>query len=456
MKHYKFNRIPINYYLVILFILLITTGFFLNAVPNHAQQSREMLFYTYIMKVRGLIKSSYYKPVSDEVLVKGAINRMRKVLPSIRQPSGYDWGTFETYYMGYSQKYPSLAGKLGESAIDGMVDSLKDPYSVLLTPSKRKILEGGDGSGIGLELGYKKGKVVVIAPIVGSPAEKSGLKSGDHIVVINGHSVKNRSLYEASMLISGKRGQKISITVMRNGRKHTFHPQFATLKIDPIKYSILSKNIGYIRIGIFNGKIFQEFRYALNVMKKKKVRGLIIDLRNNPGGDFVEALRIAARFVPDRILVWVISKGGNPQPKKSASGERFNAPVVVLINEGSASASEVLASALSENKKAVLMGRRTFGKGVVQTVYNLTGGAKLCLTTEKYLTPQKRNIQGVGLKPDVVIKNASQNIDPTKDGFVIRAWKYLTGRNRESNPQNRGDYLWCKHPTSPHHPCLAK
>lgn len=428
MKPHKSSNIPIRFHVVVIFIFILLTGLFLHTPPAFSRQSGEMLFYTYIMRVRKLIKSSFYKPVSDKTMVKGAIDRMRKVLPSIKTPSKYDWRTLENYYFGYSKKHPSLAGKLGEAAIDGMVDSLRDPYSVLLTPSKRKILEGGDGSGIGLELGYKKGKVVVIAPIVGSSAEKVGLKSGDRIVAINGLSVRKKSLYETSMLISGKKGQKISITVIRKGRKHTFHPRFAPLNIDPIKYSLLSKNIGYIRIGIFNGKIFREFKYVLDVMKKKKVRGLIIDLRNNPGGDFMEALKIAARFVPDGVLVWVIKKAGKPTPKKSASGEQFHADVVVLINEGSASASEVLAAALSENGRAVLMGRRTFGKGVVQTVYNLTGGARLCLTTEKYLTPRKRNIHGVGLKPAIVIKNARQNVDPTKDGFVTRAWKYLNNR----------------------------
>ncbi|MCD4786524.1 MAG: S41 family peptidase [Candidatus Eremiobacteraeota bacterium] len=428
MKPHKSSNISTRLYPIVIFIFILLAGMFLHTIPAFAQQSREMLLYSYIMRVRELIKSSYYKPVSDEVLVRGAIDRMRKVLPSIKTPSKYDWRILENYYLGYSQKHPSLAGKLGEAAIDGMVDSLRDPYSVLLTPSKRKILEGGDGSGIGLELGYKKGKVVVIAPIVGSPAKKTGLKSGDRIVAINGRSVRKKSLYETSMLISGKRGQKISISVIRNGRKHTFHPRFAPLEIDPIKYSLLSKNIGYIRIGLFSGKILREFQYALNVMKKKKVRGLIIDLRNNPGGDFMEALRIAARFVPDGVLVWVIKKAGRPMPKKSVSGEKFNAPVVVLINEGSASASEVLAAALSENNRAVLMGRKTFGKGVVQTVYNLTGGARLCLTTEKYLTPKKRNIQDVGLMPKIVIKSAGQNVDPTKDGFVIKAWKYLDER----------------------------
>jgi carboxyl-terminal processing protease len=276
-------------------------------------------------------------------------------------------------------------------------------------------------------MGAKNGKVVVIAPIVGSPAEKAGLKSGDRIVAIRGKSVRNDTLYNASMLIVGKRGDSIDITIERGSRTLTLRPVFQPLKIEPVKYMMLSDNVGYIKIGIFTGKIFSEVQYALNYMKKNNARGVIIDVRNNPGGDFDEALKIAARFVPNGTLIWVVGKDGKPKPKESGSGETFPAPVVILINEGSASASEVMTAAIGGNGKATLMGRRTFGKGVVQTVFKLTGGALLNLTTEKYLTPGKNDINGVGITPHIILQEASQNPDPTKDKFVMEAWKCIKG-----------------------------
>ena len=393
-----------------------------------AQRSGEMLYYGYMKKVRDLIKRDFYKPVQDETLVKGAFLAMKKILPSMKEPPNFKWNSLQSYYLGYSQQNPQIAGKLAEAAIDGMVNALKDPYSVLLNPAKLAILEGGDGSGIGVEVGYKNGKVILIAPIVGGPADKAGLKSGDWIVAVNGKSVKNASLYQTSLLIKGRKGDRINITVIRNGKEMTFRPRFCSLNIKPIHYSLLSKNIGYIRIGVFNGKIYLEFYQALNRMKERKVRGLIIDVRNNPGGDFDESLKMAARLVPKGVLVWTQTKGGKPVPKESGSGSTFPAPVVILVNEGSASASEVFAAAVSENGKGVTMGRKTFGKGVVQTEYRLIGKTRLNLTTHQYLTPKKKNINGKGLKPMIPLKNATQSPNPTKDDFVLRAWKYLDGK----------------------------
>lgn len=409
--------------LTLSFVFLITFVF-LKPFAN-ARITRETLFYTYIIKVRSLIKKEFYRGVEDGTLVRGAYNGMRKILPGSPKLPDYKWSSFEKFYLEVSRERPQLAGKLGEAALNGMVNALNDPYSVLLTPGKLKVLRGEDGSRIGLELGARGKKVVVIAPLVGSPAEKVGIKSGDVLIAVNGRSTRNLNLYQTSMLISGSQGEKISITVQRDGKKLTFKPTFRKFKLVPIKYMILENNVGYIKIGIFNGKIFDEFMYALRVMKKKKVRGLIVDIRNNPGGDLMEALRVAARFVPRQTLVWIKKKGKDPVSRKSGSGETFPAPVVFLINEGSASASEVLAAAVSENKKAVLIGRRTFGKAVIQTVFQLTGGAKLYLTTEVYLTPNKNDIQGRGVSPDIYVGQLKQKVDPTRDPYVITAWEFL-------------------------------
>lgn len=407
------------------FVLLIL--FFLCLTPRQGscQVSRGLLFYSYIKKVRSLIQESFYRRVDEQALVRGAYAGMKKAVPALEIPADCSWSAFEGFYLEYSRRSPEAAGAAGEAALDGMVDSLKDPYSVLLTPGKRGILEGGDGSGIGVELGYREGRVVVIAPIVGSPAERAGLKSGDILLSINGQSTQGMSLYQASLLISGRRGESIPLAVARNSQKLAFSPVFETLRIDPIRYALLSGNMGYIKIGVFNGRILKEFQYALNFMKQQKVKGLILDLRNNPGGDLTEALQVAARFVPDGVLVWVVSKGGDAKPCRSGSHESFPAPVAVIINEGTASASEVLAAALSDNSKAVLVGRKSFGKGVIQTEYRLMGGARLNLTTESYLTPNKKDINNNGIVPNYHVKSTAQNIDPAKDPFVHAAWSHL-------------------------------
>jgi carboxyl-terminal processing protease len=384
-------------------------------------------------KTYSLIKSSFYKKTNDETLIKGAVAKMKKSLPDIPEMEKYEWYNFELLYLNISAKHPNLSGKLAEDALDGMVESLKDPYSVLITPAKKQLLENDDGAGAGIEMGYRNGKVVVIAPVLDSPAEKAGIKSGDAIIAINGKSTVYLNLYETATLIKGGRGEKISFTVLRDGKKMNFSLNLAPFKIEPIRYAILSNNIGYIKIGMFTGKIFDEFNHVLSTMKNLKVKGLIIDLRNNPGGDLSECLRIAARFVPDSELVWVRKEGKEIQSRKSASGESFPAPVAILINEGSASASEVLAGAISENGRAVLIGKRTFGKGVIQTQYKMVGGAQLNLTTESYLTPKKNDINGVGIKPDIQLKDCTVKANPGKDPSVIAAWKFLKEKGTAKN-----------------------
>ncbi len=413
------NIIKIGYkFIVFLCLILVVVRIGL------ARDLQTMLYFGYVGKVFNLVKNSYYKKIDEKTLIQGAYDGMKKNTPSLNTPSVFTWQALEAFYMNYTSDNPGISGKLAEAALDGMIDSLDDPYSILLTPDKLKTLKG-DGSGIGLELGARKGNIVVIAPVAGSPADKAGFKSGDIIIAVNNQSVKNMSLIEGSLLIAGRQGKKIDITINRGGKTITLSPVFDKLKFEPIKYSLLSGNVGYIRISFFNGKIFNEFIYALNYMKKQNAKGLIVDLRDNPGGDLNEALRIAARFVPDGVLVWVKKEGGEPVPQKSGSNETFPAPVVFLVNRGSASASEVLSAAVSENGKAVLIGQQTFGKGVIQSVFKLTGGAELNLTTQAYLTPEKHNINGMGLKPDYIIDKEPNFSQLARDLQVIAGWKYI-------------------------------
>jgi carboxyl-terminal processing protease len=405
-------------------IVFVLFFFLLTIFPVNPQLTRENLYWAYVRNAYQHIRTSYYREVSEETLVQGAADGMNGILP---QPVniGYNWMHLESLFFQQSKKFPGLAGKLAEASIDGMVKSLNDPYSVLLTPEKIRVLNNQDNCGIGIEMGGKNGRVVVIAPLPGSPAEKAGMKNGDIIAAVNGVSTLEKGLYETAMLIDGRPGEKIKITVIRNGNRIDCYPVFSRFSIDPLYCCLLTNNIGYIRVRLFNGKIFDEFTGKLKSMRGKKVKGLIIDLRNNPGGDFMESLRLAARFVPEGNLVWVKRRDTEPQPRYSGSGEKFPVPVVVLVNEGSASASEVFAAALVENDKALLMGRPTFGKAAIQTQYKLTGGALLNITTETYLTPKMNNIEGTGIKPRIILDDCSQKDDPVQDSAVKQAWKYL-------------------------------
>ncbi len=391
--------------------------------PLYGQISRGLLFCSYIKKTYTLILKNFYKKVNKEEIIKNGFLRMRKVI-SFSMPSNYSWEVFERYYLKLSGENPSLAGKLGEEALDGMVEGLHDPYSVLLTPKKLKLLKGGDGSSIGIELGAKKGKVIVVAPITGSPAEKAGFKSGDVILQVGNKSVKGKNLYYISMLIRGRAGDKLPITVLRGSRKITLYPVFSHFKVKPIRYFILPRGIGYVKITHFNGKVYPLFKYALSSMKRRKVKGLILDLRNNPGGDLEESLKIASLFVKKGVLVWVV-KRGKASPIKPKGEEYVNMPLVILVNEGTASASEILSAAIQENKRGVLIGKTTFGKGIIQTEYRLTGGALLRLTTAAYRTPKKRDINGRGIVPNIVVQNAQPTVSVGKDPLVRKAWKIL-------------------------------
>lgn len=407
------------------FFISLIAIFILFPRAVRAQFDRGSLFYSKINQIRSLIITSFYRQVSDETLVKGAFGKMKKTYPPLAKPSDYSWRSFTEIYLKTSSEKPEIAGILAEAAVEGMVDSLNDPYSVLINPQKRQLMKNGDGSIVGIEMGAKNGKTVVIAPLPGSPAEKAGIRSGDVITAINGLSVEKMNLYEASMLITGKCGEKIEFKIIRGGKRHTFYPVLSFFEIKPVHALMLAENIGYIKIALFNGKMFEKFLQDLTYMKRKKVRGLILDLRNNPGGDVNEALRVVARFVPQGVLAWSTKKNEPDFPLQSISGEVFPSKIVLLVNEGTASAAEIATAALSENKRAVTAGRRTFGKGVVQTVFKPTSETELYLTTEVYLTPEKNNFNGTGILPEIVLENSGLNPDPTKDSFVRYAWNYL-------------------------------
>jgi carboxyl-terminal processing protease len=301
------------------------------------------------------------------------------------------------------------------NAIRGMVSGL-DPHSVFYTPDEYKEFQvetTGSFGGLGIELGIIDNYPGIISPIEDTPAWRMGLKAGDKIVAIEGTPTAGMTLMDAVKKLRGKPGTKVTISVMREGfsRPRDFTITREVINIKSVKYEVLDGNIAYIRIVQFQERTSADLRAALDTIVKKtngNVRGIILDLRNDPGGLLSKSVEVADDFIDDGIIVY--TKG-----RVSGSDITFNAkkegtlptdiPMVVLVNGGSASASEIVSGALKDHKRAILIGEKTYGKGSVQTIIPLPDGSGLKLTTAKYYTPSGISIDGKGIVPDIVVAN---------------------------------------------------
>jgi carboxyl-terminal processing protease len=304
--------------------------------------------------------------------------------------------------------------KLTNSAIDGMLKTL-DPYSTYLSPERYRELEigtSGEFGGVGMEVSEENGVLTVITPIEGSPAEKAGIKPRDQIIEIEGKSTQGMVVQEAVGLLRGPSGTPVKITIRRAGEAE---PKVITLIRDKIvvksvKAKLLQNGIGYIKLTQFQDRSSQEMREAISGLESqngKELSGLILDLRNNPGGLLTEAIDIVDEFIDSGLIVSV--RGRTPDQTReyyaTKNGSFQTFPVVVMVNDGSASASEVVAEALQDSKRAVILGTKTFGKGSVQTIIKLEDGSGLKLTTAKFYAPSGRSINEVGVTPDIKIEN---------------------------------------------------
>ena len=302
------------------------------------------------------------------------------------------------------------SSKVVNGAINGMLGSL-DPHSAYMTPEDFKDLEeetSGSFTGIGIEISMRDGVLTAVAPIEGTPAEKQGIKSGDQLIRINGELTKTMTLLEAVKKLRGAKGTPVTITVHRQEWKE---PKDFTLireaiPLVSVKYTELEPGFGYIRVSNFQATTTKDLRNALkNLKKKHPLQGAILDLRNNPGGLLDQAVKVADIFLDKGVIV--STKGRHKEEQmvfKAHPGESYSDfPLVVLVNGGSASGSEIVAGALQDHKRGIILGTTTFGKGSVQTILPLPEGAGLRLTTAKYYTPSGDSIQATGIKPDMVV-----------------------------------------------------
>lgn len=319
--------------------------------------------------------------------------------------------------------------ELLRGAIKGMVESLNDPYSEYYTPSEfKEFLESTSGNfgGIGVVITLKDKYITVVSVLSGSPAEKAGIKPGDRIVEIDGSDITGLSTAEVTKRIKGDIGTKVNIGVIRDGETLRFEVERDIIKINPVESTVLGKGIGYIKINEFNENTVENLDKTLDAFKKSGVLGIVLDLRNNPGGYLDQAVEVAKRFVPKGPIVNIVSKDGKTQSYTSDS-EPSPFSLVVLVNGGSASASEILAGAIKDRKAGYLVGERTFGKGMVQRTLSLGALGGIKLTTAYYTTPNGTNINKTGIIPDVVVEADKSN--PMKDFIPISTEKTLSYGN---------------------------
>ncbi len=337
---------------------------------------------------------------------------------------------FMEAYQLVKEKY--VEGKnpkeLFEGAIKGILSSL-DPHCTLFTPDQLKefqIETTGEFGGLGIQITKTKdGRLLIITPIEDTPAYKAGIKPGDVIVKIDGKNVTpDMTLSEAVKLMRGKPGTKITIWIWRKGwtEPKPFTITRAVIKIKSVKYRLLPGDIGYIRFTMFQRNSVEEFKKALESLRKdKKLQGIIVDVRNNPGGLLDSAVAISDYFLPKGKLI-VYTKGRIPESiKKYYSLHKPiippNVPVVMLVNGGTASAAEILTGALRYNNRALVVGEKTFGKGSVQTLYPLDMGYAVKITTAKYYMPNHECIDGKGIKPDIEVKLSKEDIETLKKEY---------------------------------------
>ncbi|PWG63426.1 S41 family peptidase [Spiribacter halobius] len=304
--------------------------------------------------------------------------------------------------------------QLIESAIRGMLEGL-DPHSSYLDRSEYQDLQEGtrgEFGGLGIEVGMEDGFVEVIAPIDGTPADRAGIRAGDLIVRIDGQSVKGMSLQEAVTAMRGEPGTEIMLTILREGEDAPLEVTLerAVIQVESVRARMLDDGFGYLRISQFQSNTGVEALEALDRLQAETeggLDGLVLDLRNNPGGVLDAAVEVADAFLSEGRIVYTEGRIERAEMSFSATpNDALNgAPLVVLVNGGSASASEIVAGALQDHRRAVIMGERTFGKGSVQTILPLRDGNAVKLTTARYYTPDGRSIQAEGIAPDVTIAN---------------------------------------------------
>ncbi len=347
-------------------------------------------------------------------------------------------GLINKYYMEDVDK-----NTMAEGIYKGLLSSLKDPYSVYYTKDEyAALMESSSGIyyGIGATVSAdaKTGILSIVKPFVGGPAYKAGILPGDVLYKVNGEEVTGKDITEVVGKIKGEEGSKVTVSIIREGKSKPVDYTIVRKKVEvpTIEYQMLDNKIGYIAVSEFDEVTAEQFRAAVDDLEKQGEKGLVIDIRNNPGGLLDTVVDMLKRMLPSGMIVYTEDKYGNRDEYKSDGKEEFNKPLAVLINGNSASASEIFAGAIQDYKKGTLVGTTSFGKGIVQSILPLNDGTAIKVTVSKYYTPKGRNIHKIGITPDVTVElkeslRQKVVIDKSEDNQLQKALQILNKQIKE-------------------------
>ena len=334
----------------------------------------------------GFGKSIVAKSKENEEIVE-TLNNYRRII--------------DKYYLGEIDEE-----ELKEGAISGYIKGLGDEYTEYISKEDMEDYMAdtvGNFVGVGIYMvqDTEANKIMVLSPIKGSPAEKAGIQPGDYIISVDGVSYTGEQMTEASNKIKGETGTTVKLQIQRKDETLDIELTRENIKVNPVEGEVLENNIGYIEFSSFDDGTAEEFKMKFKELQGKGIKSLIIDLRNNGGGIVDEALEIANYILDkDSVILYEVDKNNNETVEKTTDEPIINMPIVILTNENTASSSEILAGALKDHKKATIVGEKTYGKGVIQRLLTLPDGSGLKITSEKYLTPNRTEINKVGIEPD--------------------------------------------------------
>lgn len=347
------------------------------------------------------------------------------------------WEVMKVLPEKYLDKSAIDGQKVLYGAISGMVRSLGDPYTAFLDPKQNEAIRSelsGTYEGVGIQIGFnKQNRLVVIAPLSKSPAEREGLKAKDLILKIGDKETFDLTLPEAVDLIRGPSGSRVKLLLQHEGESEPYEKEITRARIEvksvEVKYQQgESGEIAIIKVTRFGDKTDGEWDAAVSEVLTKQIKGIIVDMRNNPGGLLSSSIHLASEFTRGTIVKQEFSDGSQTSMSADHQGKLLKTPLVVVVNDGSASAAEIFAGAIQDSRRGEIIGTKTFGKGTVQDVVDLPQGAGLHITIAKWLTPKGNSIHGNGITPDIIVELTDSDIEGEKDPQIEKAMEFLNGK----------------------------
>jgi len=394
----------------------------------------------------------FYKPTSDQSLLDGAVDGLKEAvaaqhgdpakLPMLRAGANaaVDSASLDRELALATREFGRTISErdLSYAAIRGMMSSLHDRWTVFMDPkeyaSLNEGLDGGNFPGVGIliDLDPATQSPQVVQTIDGGPAQKAGVEAGDIVIRVDGTATKGLTTTQDSQMLRGPAGTNVDLTVLRKGQSDplVFHITRAPIRVPSVVGMVIDGDIGYVRVSVFGSSTGQELSSTLARLDNQGVKGFILDLRNNGGGYLTAAIDVSSKFVPEGPIVSIDSRTA-PLTTFDASGlAAAPRPLAVLVNEFTASASEITSGAIQDSGAGVLVGVKTFGKGVVQTIYPMPDGSAIKITTARYLTPNGRDINSVGINPDIQVPDVAPDAfgDPNADAQLKRAAAYVQSK----------------------------